>query len=343
MDTALSVVIPAYNAETFIEHTLQSLLKQNTDRMEIIVVDDGSSDGTGETVRRLIDVGGYPNLRLHAQQNGGVSSARNTGLQQAKGAYVFFLDADDYVADGFVPSLLKLMDETGADVLHWPYDLVDTAGNTLQAFPYPDAGASPRAGVQVLEDILLKKATRICTGSAAINRKLLTDNRLEYTLGCIAGEDQEFTYSALTFAQSVVFSSGLKAYYVRHPSSVMSSYSIKKFSAVRALERVRDRFFAMGTPAFDALARHVDNFDIPHSYAGTYTMCLRHLMGAQGLPYKTARARLSREIEAQFPGMEDSILKKLSSRKKKGLPDRLDIFRLSPLLYLRFSNLRQPK
>lgn len=343
MDTALSVVIPAYNAETFIEHTLQSLLKQNTGRMEIIVVDDGSSDGTGETVRRLIDEGGYPNLRLHAQQNGGVSSARNTGLQQAKGTYVFFLDADDYVADGFVPSLLKLMDETRADVLHWPYDLVDTAGNTLLAFPYPDAGASPRTGVQVLEDILLKKTTKIWTGSAVYKRSMLMQHGLLYTLGCTAGEDIEFTYSALSCAQSVVFAKQLKSCYLQHPASVMSSYSIKKFSAVRALERVRDRFFAMGTPAFDALARHVDNFDIPHSYAGTYTMCLRHMMGAQNLNYKTARARLSREIEALFPGMEDSILKKLSSRKKKGLPDRLDIFRLSPLLYLRLSNLRQPK
>ena len=343
MDKALSVVIPAYNAEAFIEGTLQSLLKQNSEQIEIIVVDDGSRDATGDIVRRIMEEGGYDNLHLHTQENGGVSTARNAGLLLAKGAYVFFLDADDYVADSFVPPLLKLIQDTQADVIHWPYDLVDEKGNVLQGFPYKEVASSARPGLSVLEDILLNRTTKIWTGSAVYRRDLLKQHSLQYTPGCTAGEDIEFTYSALAYAQRVVFAKGLTSCYLQHPASVMSSYSIKKFSAIKALERVGDRFATMGNMAFDTLAKHVDSYEIPHSYAGTYTMCLRHLLQAKGLQPGAAKEHLAREIDDMFPGMRGSIAHMLKTRRKKFPPDRIDVFRLSPLLYLYLSNIRQPR
>ncbi len=86
----VSVVVPAYNAEAFIADALHSVLAQNYGAIEILLVDDGSTDGTSEVVRALA-----PDIRIIRQENGGVASARNTGLKAAKGDFICFLDADD--------------------------------------------------------------------------------------------------------------------------------------------------------------------------------------------------------------------------------------------------------
>ncbi len=86
----VSVVIPAYNAERFIVETVNSALNQTYQDLEVIVVDDGSKDGT---VAALAQFGNR--IRVHQQANGGVAKARNTGVSLARGTYIAFLDADD--------------------------------------------------------------------------------------------------------------------------------------------------------------------------------------------------------------------------------------------------------
>lgn len=86
-----SVVIPLYNKERSVGHTLESVLSQTYADFEVLVVDDGSSDGSAEVVRQFTD----PRIRLIQKTNGGVSSARNRGIEEARSEYIAFLDADD--------------------------------------------------------------------------------------------------------------------------------------------------------------------------------------------------------------------------------------------------------
>lgn len=85
----VSVIIPAYNAEAFLHLAIESALGQSLPDCEVIVVDDGSSDGTAEVVRR------YPSVRLIQRANGGVASARNQAVRESQGEFIAFLDADD--------------------------------------------------------------------------------------------------------------------------------------------------------------------------------------------------------------------------------------------------------
>ncbi|MEK8053345.1 glycosyltransferase [Ideonella sp. DXS22W] len=87
---AISVVIPAYNASSFLPTTLRSVLSQEGFELDVIVVDDGSSDDTAASIRK-----GYPQVRLLQQSNAGVAAARNHGLAQAQHEWVAFVDADD--------------------------------------------------------------------------------------------------------------------------------------------------------------------------------------------------------------------------------------------------------
>ncbi|KTS31395.1 glycosyltransferase family A protein [Pantoea dispersa] len=113
--TLFSIIIPVYNAQNTIRRTLQSVLNQTFSSYEIIVVNDGSRDNSA---RILQEFAHYPQVTVLNQINAGVSAARNSGLQQAKGEYVLFLDADDWVDDNFLMSF-KL------NLNAWPAESVD--------------------------------------------------------------------------------------------------------------------------------------------------------------------------------------------------------------------------
>jgi glycosyltransferase involved in cell wall biosynthesis len=101
----ISVIIPVFNGERFIAEAIQSVLAQNYEPLEIIVVDDGSTDGTAEVVKILGE-----KIRYIFQENGGIAAARNTGLRAASGDYIAFLDADDLFCNDKLNLQLKQFD-----------------------------------------------------------------------------------------------------------------------------------------------------------------------------------------------------------------------------------------
>lgn len=115
----LSVIIPVYNMQDTLERCLGSVLSQLTDDMEVILVDDGSTDGSVSLAEPWLLQ--YPLLRICRKDNGGLSDARNAGLRLARGQYVTFVDADDEVAPGTYSALMDLLSrEEDTDILEFP-------------------------------------------------------------------------------------------------------------------------------------------------------------------------------------------------------------------------------
>ncbi len=117
----ISVIIPAYNIENLICKCLDSVAAQTYPRelMEIIVVDDGSTDNTYSVIKEYVSHGnpnGLPEIIVMHQENGGSSSARNYGLSVATGDYIGFVDADDYIDHRMYESLMKAIEESGEDI-----------------------------------------------------------------------------------------------------------------------------------------------------------------------------------------------------------------------------------
>lgn len=102
--TSISVVIPLYNKAPHIERALNSILSQTIQPIEIVVVDDGSTDGGPKIVENF----NYPNIRLIRQEHQGVSIARNRGITESKGGLISFLDADDVWLPGYLEEINKL-------------------------------------------------------------------------------------------------------------------------------------------------------------------------------------------------------------------------------------------
>ena len=113
----ISIIIPVFNMEEGIRHCLESVAGQASEDVEVVVVDDGSTDGSAGVIEGYS--ASHPSVRCIRQQNSGVSAARNRGLAEARGEYVMFVDADDEIEEGYLSRIAHKAASTQADMLFW--------------------------------------------------------------------------------------------------------------------------------------------------------------------------------------------------------------------------------
>lgn len=111
----ISIIVPIYNAELYLERCLRSLEKQTYQNTEIVLIDDGSEDGSREICQRYVKKDAR--FSLYIQNNRGVSEARNLGLDKVSGEYILFTDSDDYLEENYVMAFWKTMELTKADMV----------------------------------------------------------------------------------------------------------------------------------------------------------------------------------------------------------------------------------
>ena len=116
----ISIIIPVYNVEPYIDRCLNSVVNQTYDNIEIIVVIDGSEDGSEKICIEYAERD--DRIILIKQENRGLSAARNTGLSYVTGEYIMFVDSDDYVEKDFCVLPLQRLKETGSDIVSFDYD-----------------------------------------------------------------------------------------------------------------------------------------------------------------------------------------------------------------------------
>lgn len=129
MDKKISFVIPVYNVEAYLGQCLGSILEQCGDSCEVVMVDDGSKDGSPAICDRYCAQ--YPNARVVHIPNGGNSAARNLGVELAQGGYICFVDSDDYIAPGAVEQMLRWIETASADVCFLRADKVFPDGTRI--------------------------------------------------------------------------------------------------------------------------------------------------------------------------------------------------------------------
>jgi glycosyltransferase involved in cell wall biosynthesis/phosphorylcholine metabolism protein LicD len=132
----ISVVMPLYNKEAEVERALRSVIEQSLAPREVIVVDDGSTDGSRAIVERIIAEHPEAGIRLISQPNGGVSSARNRGIAEATGDYIALLDADDMWLTGYIAEVCRLMEYyPEADAYSTAFDIVSGTKRVAASTP----------------------------------------------------------------------------------------------------------------------------------------------------------------------------------------------------------------
>ncbi len=113
----VSIIIPVYNAIEFLEETLRTVCAQTYENIEILLIDDGSTDGSGELCDRAREKDGAARIRVFHLKNGGVAAARNVALSRITGEYVMFVDSDDLVKPDYVQKMVGVALETGSSLV----------------------------------------------------------------------------------------------------------------------------------------------------------------------------------------------------------------------------------
>lgn len=203
----LSVILPTYNRKHCISRMIDSVLIQSFENFELIIIDDGSTDGTQEMLKEK-----YSDKRIQivVQENGGVSSARNLGISLAKGEYITFVDSDDYLLDGFFEDIFQVLSSVEVDVVVYGGYLMD-GKNQYPVLTFFNDRASEykqmkiKQGVDFLKDFcLLSGNSWAC--AKVYNTNFIKKNRLGFDVNISYGEDMLFCMESYLCASKVVAS-----------------------------------------------------------------------------------------------------------------------------------------
>lgn len=237
VERLVSVIIPIYNIPVqYIEECVQSILRQTYDCFELLLVDDGSADVCREYCSHL------PNKdsRIHVilQENQGVSVARNTGLKNAKGEFIAFIDADDYIEKDYFEYLLSLINGHCADIAVCDYDFIYKNGIAKSGNKRLGNLISYNTN-QALQQILLRKAFGCSSASRMYKREIISD--ISFPVDVKNGEDINFSWNVFKNAKRVVFSPEIKYHYrQRAGSAVHSLYNNDRSSVINVVREIKD-------------------------------------------------------------------------------------------------------
>lgn len=169
----ISVIVPVYNTKEYLERCVNSLRAQTFQDLEIILVDDGSTDGSGGLCDSL--GAGDPRIRVFHKENGGSSSARNLGLTEARGDYIGFVDSDDYVDADMYESLYRALEECGVNGAQAGRDEIDPEGRILPDICIPPLSRECVPPEKFMEELLMHRGDcSFCT--KLIRREIFYDD-----------------------------------------------------------------------------------------------------------------------------------------------------------------------
>ena len=211
----VSVVVPTYNNETRIACSLESIIAQDYPNIEVIVVNDASTDATEDIARRVLEGCGRPFTIITHKQNRGVSASRNTGMDAAKGEFVWFVDSDDMAENNLVSVLHALIEEYKCGLSFCGFKDRFTDGRPDVFFPVKIEGTKICRGEELLWLRVFKKIVpHIC--GMLFRKTFLSEAGLRFQEGCTAGEDVEFQLKAFCRAGQAAFTPDCLYIYVHH-------------------------------------------------------------------------------------------------------------------------------
>ncbi len=233
MEPRVSIIVPVYNAEKYIEETVASVVAQTFADWELLLVEDGSSDGSRQAVERMLAERGDERLHLIVQKNAGAAAARNHGLLQASGRYIAFLDADDLWSPDKLEKQLALMEEKKAGFSFTGYEFADENGRGTGKI------------VRVPETITYRQAlqnTTIFTSTVMFDTTVIP--RDELRMPQVKSEDTALWFKVLRGGLTAY---GLDENLVRY-RRVEGSLSANKFEAMKRIWNLYRREEGLSVP-----------------------------------------------------------------------------------------------
>ncbi len=234
----LSVIVPFFNVQTYAPDTLRSLNANTREDFEFILVDDCSTDGTPALLDRAErEIPGVVVARH--ERNGGLATARNTGLDAARGEYLTFLDGDDWLAPGYYTRLVQVIEELGVDFVRTDHVRCTGRNRTLHRVPDGRRGVvlDPRDAILPAD-----RSTSVdypYAWAGVYHRRLLDDGLLHFRHGLRTAEDRPWIWRLHREARSFAISGLLGVFYRRGVASSLTQIGdVRQLDFIRAFDQV---------------------------------------------------------------------------------------------------------
>jgi len=237
MDAEISIIIPVFNVEKYIGICLESVINQTFRNLEIILVNDGSTDGSGKICDEY--AARDSRIRVIHQENKGVSAARNEGLRLSSGKYVGFVDGDDWIDDDMLSFLLEMADAYDADIATCGYYVNNKADPDL------DLECETKIISQEKSIRMSLELKEFCFDSGVFNKifrsKILKENGIEFEDEIAIGEDMLYLCKCIMSSGKIVYSPIPKYHvFTNSMSATRRPFNSKKASLVRAHEKMEE-------------------------------------------------------------------------------------------------------
>ena len=253
----ISIIVPVYNVKQYLRACIQSVLGQTYPDWELLLVDDGSTDGSEKVCDEFADWDSR--VRVFHKENGGVSSARNLALDNMAGEFCIMLDSDDLIHPSLLEDTLKILTETQTDAVIYGYEKVDERFSLVQNQPISEDGPiEVLSNSEVVSEILTGQRFRMLACNKLYKKELWAGVR--YPLGRKYGDDTSVTYQLMSRCRKVALTCNKFYFYRDRPNSALhmdiSEENLQLFDSYSEMLS----FFHKKNPMFDNLAAYA--FDI---------------------------------------------------------------------------------
>lgn len=220
----LSIVIPVYNLEEYVKYTIESVIHQWQEGIELIIINDGSTDSSLTIINECFFRFQHIPFKIINQENRGVAASRNRGVHFSNGKYIMFLDGDDVLSHNAIYSVFGLLESSTKDLIFGGFNKVAEDGKILYEFEdryrYPKSVTTTDI---LLREFLLKKFM-ICIGSFLCRRDFLTNENISFLENLRYGEDVSFFIKCLAKANCISVIPEVFVNYVSRSTSAIGTY-----------------------------------------------------------------------------------------------------------------------
>ncbi len=312
----ISVIVPVYNVEAYLEKSLNSLKNQTFKDLEFIIVDDGSTDGSAKIIKEFVK--SDKRFSYHKKKNGGLSDARNYGMKYATGKYLAFLDSDDYIDLDLYEKMYEKAVETKADVVEADF-----------IWEYPNKQVKDISKVTDLGRLLVD--IRVVAWNKLYKKSLIDKIGVKFSKG-LRYEDVDWCYKIVPYIKKFASVHGTYIHYIQRPNSIANTQN----------EKVRDIYKILE----NAVIYYQENNLLNKYFYELEYSCLRIIYGSSflrvmGINNKKLRNSIIKEgtdfLNKYFPNYQKNIYL-LSDKTKKNyyyrtinsltLPIYIKLFRL---------------
>ena len=227
MAPLLSIVVPAYNVQNYLQECLDSVVRQNNNEIEIVLVNDGSTDRTDDICKSYSRK--YKNIHYFSKENGGLSSARNYGIDHAEGLYVSFLDADDFLPDGCIEKIIRYIEGANYDVIFGLYNNYYESENKTEPCGYNLSASKmdQKLGSGLIDYLISDRIYDWYAWLMIVKKDFITQKDLYFDVG-YNFEDVRWTPKVFMEAESVGYiNAPIYVYRKNRIGSITTTFSAK--------------------------------------------------------------------------------------------------------------------